>query len=51
MNNILLSVQDLKVYFSGNEKVARALDGISYDVRKGETICLVGVYTSGPVNP
>ena len=42
MNNILLSVQDLKVYFSGNEKVARALDGISYDVRKGETICLVG---------
>ena len=42
MNNILLSVQDLKVYFSGNERIARALDGISYDVRKGETICLVG---------
>ena len=42
MNNILLSVQDLKVYFSGNERIARALDGISYDVRKGETVCLVG---------
>ncbi|MFH1933198.1 MAG: ABC transporter ATP-binding protein [Pseudomonadota bacterium] len=42
MNNILLSVQDLKVYFSGNERIARALDGISYDVRKGETTCLVG---------
>ncbi len=42
MNNFLLSVQDLKVYFSGNERIARALDGISYDVRKGETICLVG---------
>ena len=42
MTNILLSVQDLKVYFSGNERIARALDGISYDVRKGETICLVG---------
>ena len=42
MNTILLSVQDLKVYFSGNERIARALDGISYDVRKGETICLVG---------
>ena len=42
MNNILLSVQDLKVYFSGNERIARALDGISYDVRKGEIICLVG---------
>jgi len=42
MNNILLSVQDLKVYFSGNERIARALDGISYDVCKGETVCLVG---------
>jgi len=42
MTNILLSVQDLKVYFSGNERIARALDGISYDVRKGETVCLVG---------
>ena len=27
---------------TGNERIARALDGISYDVRKGETICLVG---------
>ena len=42
MNTILLSVQDLKVYFSGNERIARALDGISYDVGKGETVCLVG---------
>jgi len=42
MDNILLSVQDLKVYFIGNERVARALDGASYEVRKGETVCLVG---------
>jgi oligopeptide/dipeptide ABC transporter ATP-binding protein len=42
MENTLLSVQDLKVYFRGNERIARALDGISYDVGKGETICLVG---------
>lgn len=38
----MLSVQDLKVYFFGNERVARALDGVSYEVRKGETVCLVG---------
>jgi oligopeptide/dipeptide ABC transporter ATP-binding protein len=38
----MLSVQDLKVYFIGNERVARALDGVSYEVRKGETVCLVG---------
>ena len=41
-NNVLLSIQDLKVYFSGDEMVARALDGISYDVHRGETVCLVG---------
>ena len=41
-NDVLLSVQDLKVYFRGDETVARALDGVSYDIRKGETVCLVG---------
>src|SRR5512139_858798 len=41
-DNLLLSVQDLKVYFRGDETVARALDGVSYDIRKGETVCLVG---------
>ncbi|UCC66473.1 MAG: ABC transporter ATP-binding protein [Deltaproteobacteria bacterium] len=38
----MLSVQDLKVYFVGDGRVARALDGVSYEVRKGETVCLVG---------
>jgi peptide/nickel transport system ATP-binding protein len=38
----MLSVQDLKVYFFGDERVARAVDGVSYEVRKGETVCLVG---------
>ena len=41
-NNILLSVQDLKVYFHANQRIARAVDGVSYKVRKGETVCLVG---------
>jgi peptide/nickel transport system ATP-binding protein len=38
----MLSVQDLKVYFVGDRSVARALDGASYEVRTGETVCLVG---------
>ena len=38
----MLSVQDLKVYFFSDTRVARALDGVSYEVRKGETVCLVG---------
>jgi oligopeptide/dipeptide ABC transporter ATP-binding protein len=38
----MLSVQDLKVYFFSDTRVARALDGVSYEARKGETVCLVG---------
>jgi oligopeptide transport system ATP-binding protein len=38
----MLSVEELKVYFFGDERVARAVDGVTYEVRKGETVCLVG---------
>jgi oligopeptide/dipeptide ABC transporter ATP-binding protein len=38
----LLSVQDLKVYFQVNGLLARAVDGVNYDISKGETVCLVG---------
>src|SRR5512137_2830594 len=38
----MLSVEDLKVYFFSDGRVARALDGVRYEVRKGETVCLVG---------
>ncbi len=38
----ILSVQDLKVYFRTNKKTARAVDGVSFDVKQGETVCLVG---------
>jgi peptide/nickel transport system ATP-binding protein/oligopeptide transport system ATP-binding protein len=39
---MMLSVQDLRVYFFSDSRVARALDGVSYEARKGETVCLVG---------
>jgi oligopeptide/dipeptide ABC transporter ATP-binding protein len=38
----MLTVQDLSVYFVGNGRIARAVDGVSYEVRSGETVCLVG---------
>ena len=41
-NNTLLSVQDLKVYFPAGDRIARAVDGVSFDVRPQETVCLVG---------
>jgi len=38
----LLTVKDLRVYFHGNEKVARAVDGVGFEVKSGETVCIVG---------
>ncbi len=38
----LLSVNDLNVYFHSEDSVARAVDGVSYEVGWGETVCLVG---------
>ena len=38
----LLSVENLKVHFVGEEKVSRAVDGVTYEVGKGEIVCLVG---------
>jgi oligopeptide/dipeptide ABC transporter ATP-binding protein len=38
----LISVQDLKVHFKSDHEPSRAVDGISFDVRREETVCLVG---------
>jgi len=38
----LISVQDLKVYFQGDFATARAVDGVSLEVRPEEMVCLVG---------
>jgi peptide/nickel transport system ATP-binding protein/oligopeptide transport system ATP-binding protein len=41
-DNLLLKVEDLKVYFRGNNAVSRAVDGINFEIYRGETVCLVG---------
>ena len=38
----LLSVNDLRTYFTTREGTVKAVDGISYDIREGETVGLVG---------
>ncbi|KPV63482.1 MAG: putative ABC transporter ATP-binding protein [Candidatus Bathyarchaeota archaeon BA1] len=42
LSEIILSVNNLKVNFHMFEGVAKVLDGVSLDIREGETISLVG---------
>lgn len=41
-NDILLNILDLHTYFFTNEGVCRAVDGVSFSLRRGETLGLVG---------
>jgi peptide/nickel transport system ATP-binding protein len=38
----IISVRDLHVYFYTNQRCNRVINGISFDVKKGKTLCIVG---------
>lgn len=40
--NILLRVEELRTYFYQDGAESRAVDGISFDIERKETVCLVG---------
>lgn len=41
-NDILLEVRNLQTYFSDREGIAKAVDGVSFKLRRSETLGLVG---------
>jgi oligopeptide transport system ATP-binding protein len=43
----VLEVKDLRVYFHSEEGTVKAVDGISFDLRQGETLGIVGESGSG----
>jgi peptide/nickel transport system ATP-binding protein len=43
----LLSIRDLRTVFHTDDGLVRAVDGVSFDVDRGETVCLVGESGSG----
>ena len=38
----LLEIRDLKLEFGAGDRAVRAVDGVSFTIRDGETVCLVG---------
>ncbi len=41
-DDVVLSVKDLHVYFYTNQRCNKVLRGVSFDIKRGKTLCVVG---------
>lgn len=41
-NDVVLSVKDLHVYFYTNQRCNKVIRGVSFDIKRGRTLCVVG---------
>ena len=46
-SGVLLEVRDLQTYFPVRNGTIKAVDGVSFDVERGKTLCVVGESGSG----
>ena len=42
MSNDIISVNNLKTYFYTNQRCNKAIDGVTFKIKKGKTLCIVG---------
>ena len=40
--DVIISVKDLKTFFYTNNRCNKAVNGVSFEVKKGKTLCIVG---------
>ncbi|MET0171163.1 MAG: ABC transporter ATP-binding protein [Agrobacterium vaccinii] len=46
-NDTILKVEDLKTYFKTRTGIFKAVDGVSFELKRGKTLCVVGESGSG----
>ena len=46
-DDIILQVKDLRTYFNTDEGIVKAVDGVTFNLHKGETLGIVGESGSG----